>query len=77
MICNECAQRKCKTEAIYNKHSGRFTCRSFKNPQSGFPFLESALDSSPDATLRLLHMHNLKVVETKKGLKVRYAKRSE
>lgn len=76
MICNECAQRKCKTEATYNKWTGRFACKQFKEPRGGFSFLEMVIEGSPESTLELLFRHNLKVVETKKGLKVRYGKRT-
>jgi hypothetical protein len=74
MICNECAKRKCRTEAVYNVRSGRFTCRQFQKPRSGFPFLELAVERNPESTLRLLHGHKLQAIETKKGLVVRYAR---
>ena len=76
MICNECAQRKCKAEPVRNR-SGLgpiYTCRVKKEPRSGWGFLEMVLDTSTAATVTLLERHSLRVVETKKGLIVRYVK---
>jgi len=77
MICNECSKRKCRTEAVYNTRSGRFTCSQFQKPRGGWSMLELVLDSSTEAVVSLLHRNNLRIIETKKGLKVRYAKNKQ
>ena len=79
MICNECAKRKCRAEPVRNKTGlgPIFTCRSFQKPNASFSFLEMAIEGSPEPTLRLLHRFKLRVIETKKGLQVRYDKNNK
>jgi hypothetical protein len=75
MICNVCAKRKCRAEAVYNARTGRFSCGSYVRPTGGFSMLEMLMEKQPEDVLNLLWQHKLAVIETKKGLKVRYAKK--